>query len=165
MLEATPDSLKPSDFPVLLPIKTFQDNVQSKKSPPPQETGNIYLILGIGGLSLSALGIFNQREAIMAFLQRNPTLKSQPRPNLRYVDWNFNIIYTAMSDKLDKIVINTTVLYGLWRVHRDIMYPLNTVLVGYSFDLVKDIFITPGFDDDESDFDDVDPTEPSVEPG
>lgn len=45
------------------------------------------------------------------------------------------------------------------------MYPLNTVLVGYSFDLVKDIFITHGFDDDESDFDDVDPTEPSVEPG
>lgn len=45
------------------------------------------------------------------------------------------------------------------------MYPLNTVLVGYAFDLVKDIFITPRFDDDESDFDDFDPTEPGVEPG
>lgn len=102
----------------------------------------------------------------MAFLQRNPTLKPEPRHNLRYVDWNFNIIYTAMSDnKLDKIVINTTALYGLWRVHRDIMYPLNTVLVGYAFDLVKDIFIPPCFDDYESDFDDFDPTEPGVEPG
>lgn len=45
------------------------------------------------------------------------------------------------------------------------MYPLNTVLVGYAFDLVKDIFIPPRFDDDESDFDDFDSTEPGVEPG
>ena len=37
------------------------------------------------------------------------------------------------------------------------MYPLNTVLVGYAFDLVKDIFIPPCFDDYESDFDDFDP--------
>lgn len=45
------------------------------------------------------------------------------------------------------------------------MYPPNTVLVGYAFDLVKDIFIPPCFDDYESDFDDFDPTEPGVEPG
>ena len=135
----------------------------------PSTTGsrrNVYLIISVGGLSLSAPGVCYQREAIMAFLQRNPTLKPEPRHNLRYVDWNFNIIYTSMADnKLDKIVINTTVFYGLWRVHRDIMYPLNTVLVGYAFDLVKDIFIPPCFDDYESDFDDFDPTEPGVEPG
>lgn len=55
----------------------------------PSTTGsrrNVYLIISIGGLSLSAPGVCYQQEAIMAFLQRNPTLKPEPRRNLRYVD-------------------------------------------------------------------------------
>ena len=68
MLEATPDSSKPSDFPVLLPINIPGQRAEQKEPSTTGNKGNVYLILSIGGLSLSALGVCYQREVIMAFL-------------------------------------------------------------------------------------------------
>ena len=43
---------------------------------------SVYLILGVGGLIVSALGVYYQREAIMRTLGRSPsTQTTQPVPS------------------------------------------------------------------------------------
>ena len=79
---------------------------------------NSYLLLGIGGLAVSTLGVYYQREVTMATLWRTPApekepesqpLEPKPKPKSSHE------IYTTMSgNKLVKIAFNAAMLYGLW---------------------------------------------------
>ena len=57
---------------------------EKEKSESPSGAVNSYLLLGIGGLVVSVMGVYYQREAIMTTLQRTPApskdVASAPEP-------------------------------------------------------------------------------------
>lgn len=73
---------------------------------------NGYLLLGIKGLMVSALGVYYQRAAIMSTLQRTPAPDPKPNHNLWLMDWKF-LHNNMMSNFVAAAVIRTAKLYGI----------------------------------------------------
>jgi len=85
-----------------------------------------YLILGVDGLIISALGVYYQREAIMSSLSSRieepkpvenfapPPTKTLKRSTIRQIDLKCFTLYVTMSDnKLVKTVLDAATLTGL----------------------------------------------------
>ena len=76
------------------------------------------MLLGIGGLAVSTLGVYYQREVTMATLWRTPAPEKEPEsqpPEPKPKPKSSHEIYTTMSgNKLVKIAFNALMLYGLW---------------------------------------------------
>ena len=94
---------------------------EKKETKNPSGGVNGYLLLGIGGLAVSALSVYIiSWEAIMASpgSQRNwgpwarAKAKAKPQSPLNGLNF-FYIIYT---NKLIKTVLNAAMLYGMWKV-------------------------------------------------
>ena len=103
---------------------------EKEKSENPSGGVNSYLLLGIGGLVVSVLGVYYQREAIMTTLRQPPhpakmlrlrqnqsQSPTQPQSSVNGLKFFSHNIFTTMADKkLVKSSFSTAMLYGLWRV-------------------------------------------------
>ena len=89
---------------------------------------NEYLLLGIEGPSISALGVYYQRKAKPGS-QRNwgtwALAKATSQSSLRGLKF-FYIIYTTMlKSMIEKAVLGTPTLYGLWSFYNNILFLIN----------------------------------------
>ena len=112
--KAEAEGAKPASTSAATPTQSEDTNTEASSS------GTIMTILGIGGLVVSALGVYYQREAIMKRLKPTPPAPVQPAPTQPEPIPTMSLIPVKRGVRKNGINISKPYIYPMpWRTKRE----------------------------------------------